>query len=268
MLRKADVFLHNLAPGALVKRGFGGDALRAKAYDFLIQAEAGLCAVTGTEDHPSRVGVSITDLSAGLTAFSAILRALIQRGRTGIGIDLSISMFDVIADWMNMPLLGHRYFGPAPQRLGLTHTFVAPYGAFEALDGVVMISIQNNREFKTFCDTILSQPELATDPRFEDNPDRVENRDALTTIINTSFGRRTREALILELETAKIACARLNEVADLSEHPFLRNQDVMVGGESVSIADLPVRTDTGRQEKVPALGEHTAAVKAEFGSDA
>ena len=287
ILRKADVFLHNLAPNALAKRGYSGEALRVdnpglitceitgygtegaaakrKAYDFLIQAEAGLCAVTGTADQPSRVGVSITDLSAGLTAFSAILRALIQRGHTGVGVDLSISMFDVIADWMNMPLLGHRYFGPAPQRLGLTHTFVAPYGAFEASDGVVMISIQNNREFATFCEAILGQQHLSGDPRFADNPDRVENRDALTAIINNVFGKRTREALIEDLETAKIACARLNEVADLSDHTFLRNQEVTIGGTVVSIADLPVQTNNPRRTKAPTLGEHTAQINTEFG---
>ena len=287
MLCKADVFLHNLAPGALARRGFGGEDLRAdnpglitceitgygnsgpaarkKAYDFLIQAEAGLCSVTGTADSPARVGVSITDLSAGLTAFSAILRALIQRGRTGQGIDLSISMFDVIADWMNMPLLGYRYFGPAPQRLGLTHTFVAPYGAFEAADGVVMISIQNNREFAVFCDGILGQPGLASDPRFGDNPDRVSNRDALTDIINAVFRKRSRHDLIDALEGAKIACARLNEVSDLSEHEFLRNLPLEFAGQTVSVADLPVRSDAGRRAHVPERGEHTARIRSEFG---
>ena len=287
MLCEADVFVHNLAPGALARRGFSGEALRQdnpglitceitgygsdgdaakkKAYDFLIQAEAGLCAVTGTPDSPARVGVSITDLSAGLTAFSAILRALIQRGRTREGIDLSVSMFDVIADWMNMPLMAHRYFGPAPQRLGLTHTFVAPYGAFEAADGIVMISIQNNREFRTFCDTILSQPELADDPRFADNPDRVANREALTAIINEVFGRSDRDTLIVRLDAARIACARLSEVSDLSDHAFLRNMDVSVGGRTISIADLPVQTDAGRRHDVPALGQHTTAIHAEFG---
>ena len=286
ILCQADVFLHNLAPGALEKRGFGGEALRAenpglitcditgygrdgaaakkKAYDFLIQAEAGLCAVTGTEDSPSRVGVSITDLSAGLTAFSAILRALIQRGRTGEGLDLSVSMFDVIADWMNMPLMAHRYFGPAPQRLGLTHTFVAPYGAFEAADGVVMISIQNNREFRSFCDEILGQAGLADDPRFADNPDRVANRDALTEIINSVFRRAKRADLIARLEGAQIACARLNEVADLSEHDFLRNLSVRFGGMEISVADLPIQTDVPRRADVPALGEHGDALRAEF----
>ena len=286
MLREADIFLHNLAPGALARRGFGGDALRAhnpglitceitgygaegdaakkKAYDFLIQAEAGLCAVTGTPDSPARVGVSITDLSAGLTAFSAILRALIQRGRTGQGVDLSVSMFDVIADWMNMPLMAHRYFGPAPQRLGLTHTFVAPYGAFGAADGVVMISIQNDREFRTFCDAILGQPDLADDPRFAENPDRVAHRDALTAIIDDAFRQHDRDTLIDRLDAARIACARLNEVADLSDHPFLRNAGVRIAGQMISIADLPVRTDTPRRIDVPALGEHTCSIRAEF----
>lgn len=287
MLRRADVFLHNLAPGALARRGFGGDALREanpglitceitgygsegeaakkKAYDFLIQAEAGLCAVTGSEDSPARVGVSITDLSAGLTAFSAILRALIQRGRTGQGVDLSISMFDVIADWMNMPLMAHRYFGPAPQRLGLTHTFVAPYGAFEASDGVVLISIQNNREFRVFCDRILGDGTLADDARFADNPDRVANRDDLTALINAAFGRYDRDALIARLDAAKIACARLSDLSDLSEHEFLRNLSLRFGGTDVSVADLPVKTDAPRRVDVPSLGEHTDAIRAEFG---
>ena len=286
MLQKADVFLHNLAPGTLGRRGFDGDSLRAnnsalftceitgygnegdaakkKAYDFLIQAEAGLCAVTGTADHPSRVGISITDLSAGLTAFSAILRALIQRGRTGVGTDLSISMFDVIADWMNMPLMAHRYFGPAPQRLGLTHTFVAPYGAFETADGIVLISIQNNREFRAFCEAILEEPILADDPRFADNPDRVENRTALTALINDVFGRYSRGALIAKLDSAKIACARLSELADLSGHDFLRNMTVRFGGTDISIADLPIQSDTPRRAEVPSLNQHADTIRAEF----
>ena len=287
MLSRADVFLHNLAPGSLERRGFSGAALRRanpalisceitgygrsdaamkkKAYDFLIQAEAGLCSVTGTADHPARVGVSITDLSAGLTAFSAILRALIQRGRTGEGIDLSISMFDVISDWMNMPLMAHRYFGPAPQRLGLTHTFVAPYGAFEAADGIVMLSIQNNREFRVFCAAILNQAGLADDPRFADNPDRVKNRKALTAIINEAFQDKVQAALIERLEEARIACSRFNDLEQLSEHPFLRNLGLEFGGQTVQVADLPVQIDGERRLVVPALGEHTDTLRAEFG---
>lgn len=287
MLRQADIFLHNLAPGSLDRRGFGGAALRAenpglitcdisgygnegvaatkKAYDFLIQAESGICAVTGTKESPSRVGISICDIGSGLTAFSAILRALIQRGRTGQGVDLSISMFDVMADWMNMPLMAHRYFGPAPQRLGLTHSFVAPYGAFGASDGQVLISIQNNREWAVFCDAILEQPELAQDARFADNPDRVANREALTAIINAVFGQFDTDDLLARLGTARIACARLSSVEDLSEHEFLRNLDLNFGGTRVSVADLPVKSDAKRAPLVPAIGEHTARIKQEFG---
>lgn len=287
MLRQADIFLHNLAPGALDRRGFGGPALREhnpglitcdisgygtegeaakkKAYDFLVQAESGICAVTGTEDHPSRVGISVCDIGSGLTAFSAILRALIQRGRTGQGVDLSIAMFDVMADWMNMPLMAHRYFGPAPQRLGLTHTFVAPYGAFEAADGQVLISIQNNREWRGFCEAILNRPALADDPRFADNPDRVANKPALTSIINAVFGRYDTADLLDRLGAARIACARLSSVADLSDHAYLRNLDLTFGGYRVSVADLPIRSDTPRPATVPALGEHSARIRQEFG---
>jgi len=290
MLRDADVFLHNLAPGALDRRGFGGEGLRThnpglitcdisgygnrgaaaqkKAYDFLVQAEAGICAVTGTAQNPARVGISICDIGSGLTAFSAILRALIQRGRTGQGIDLSIAMFDVMADWMNMPLMAHRYFGPAPQRLGLTHSFVAPYGAFGAADGQVLISIQNNREWAVFCEAILGRPDLARDARFADNPDRVANREALTAIIDAAFGQVDTDTLLARLGTARIACARLSSVADLSEHEFLRNLALTFGGVPLSVADLPVRTDAPRPPHVPSLGEHTARIRQEFGGDA
>ena len=287
MLSEADVFLNNLAPGALERRGFGGEALRAenrgliccdisgygnegkaaqkKAYDFLVQAESGICAVTGTEESPSRVGVSLCDIGSGLTAFSGILRALIQRGRTGEGVDLSISMFDVMADWMNMPLMGHRYFGPAPQRLGLTHSFVAPYGAFDAADGQVLISIQNNREWRGFCETILEQPELADDARFADNPDRVANRDELTAIINAVFSQFDTDALLTKLDASRIACARLSSVADLSDHAFLRNLDLRFGGAEVSVADIPIRSDSARAIEVPGIGQHTAQIRSEFG---
>ena len=176
-------------------------------------------------------------------------------------------MFDVIADWMNMPLMAHRYFGPTPQRLGLTHTFVAPYGAFESADGVVLISIQNNREFRTFCETILEQPGLADDARFAENPDRVTNRDELTSIINETFGRYQRDALIAMLDDAKIACARLSDLADLSDHAFLRNMTVKFGGSEISIADLPVQSDANRRTDVPTLGQHSDSIRSEFGEE-
>ena len=193
LVLNADIFLHNLAPGALERRGFGGEALRQqnprlitcqisgygdhgpaqklKAYDTLVQAESGICSVTGTEEQPSRAGISVCDIATGLTAFSAILRALIQRGKTGTGIDLSISMFDVMADWMNMPLLVQRYLGKTPARTGLTHPVIAPYGPYAtAGDSQIMIAMQNDREWRNFCETVLGRAELGTDPGLPTTP--------------------------------------------------------------------------------------------------
>ncbi len=288
MLRKADVFVSNLAPGAVARMGLSGEDLRAenaglisvtlsgygedgdaaqkKAYDFLVQGETGVCSVTGTPEQPSRVGVSVTDLSTGLTAYSAVLRALIKRGITGLGMDIKLSMFDVVADWMNMPLLQHRYTGGAPKRSGLQHSFVAPYGAFTCGDGKkVLLSIQNNREFAAFCEQVLGQPELATDSRFEQNPDRYANRAVLDDIVNAVFAKMSQGDVVAALDTARIANAKLNDVADLSEHPFLKNAQGVIGGAHVEMAALPVRTKNGTKNAVPDLGQHTQAVKAEFG---
>jgi formyl-CoA transferase len=247
--------------------GYGedGDAAQKKAYDFLVQGETGVCSVTGTPDHPARVGVSETDLSTGLTAYSAVLRALIKRGVTGRGMDIKLSMFDVVADWMNMPLLQHRYTGGAPKRSGLQHSFVAPYGAFMCGDGKqVLLSIQNNREFAAFCDQVLGQAELATDARFAQNPDRFANRAVLDEIVNGVFSDMTQDAVIAALDGARIANAKLNDVADLSEHPFLRNAIAMFGETEVEMAALPVRTAGGDGGDVPKLGAHTEQIRFEF----
>ena len=287
MLGKADVLVSNLAPGALGRMGLVGADLRQqnpglitcavtgygetgeaatkKAYDFLVQGESGICSVTGTEDSPSRVGVSITDISTGMTAFSAILRALIQRGRTGEGIDISISMFDVMADWMNMPLMAHRYSGGAPKRMGLKHTFVAPYGAFACGDGgQVLLSVQSNREFRSFCAIVLTDTALADDPRFVDNPDRFANRDTLNGMIDNVFGELTAEQVLNRLDDANIANARLNSVADLSEHKFLRNQKALIGESQISMAALPVQTKGEAPYRVPDIGQHSVAIRKEF----
>lgn len=287
ILADADILLSNLAPGSLNKRGFSGDRLREenprlitcsitgygddgpfaskKAYDFLVQAESGVCAVTGTEEEPARVGVSITDISTGLTAFSAILRALLQRGRTGVGIDINLSMFDVMADWMNMPLMGHRYFGGAPARSGLTHSFVAPYGAFSTGDGgQILLSVQNNREWASLCRNVLERPDLVDDPRFAENADRYANREELADIINGCFGAFKRGEIIDRLDTARIANARLNSVSDLSEHVLLKNQSVRFGDAEISVADLPVRIDADRCSDVPMLDEHGEAIRRQF----
>lgn len=291
MLEQADVFLSNLAPGAVARMGLDGPTLRAanpglitctltgygetgpgadkKAYDFLVQAEAGICAVTGTPDDPARVGVSLTDLSTGLTAFSAILRALIQRGRTGVGVDLSVAMFDVMADWMNMPLMQHRYCGGAPVRAGLQHGFVAPYGAFACGDGgQVLLSIQNNREWVVFCCDVLGQPDLTHDPRFADNPVRFANRDALNKAIEMVFAGLDTGTVQARLDQGRIANARLNAVADLSVHPVLREAPAQIGATRLSMAALPVQTVQGTASQVPDVGAHSTALRQEFAPDA
>ena len=287
MLEKADVFLHNLAPGALARRGFGGDALREhnpglitceingygssgpgarkKAYDFLVQAESGICAINGTREQPARVGISICDIASGQTAFSSILRALIQRGRTGTGIDISIAMFDVMADFMNFPLLAHRYLGGAPERMGLTHALIAPYGAYRVKgDGQILIAIQSDREWCTFCDAVLGQPELGQDPRFVNNTERVRHRDVMDKIINAVFGRYDIDEITQFLDDAQIACGRLSSVEDLADHALIRNQVADFDGVEVSMADLPVVTDGVRPTVVPVLDQHGSSIRKEF----
>ncbi len=287
MLKHADVFLHNLAPGALTRRGFGGETLREhnpglitceingygssgpgatkKAYDFLVQAESGICAINGTQEQPARVGISICDIASGQTAFSSILRALIQRGRTGTGVDISIAMFDVMADFMNFPLLAHRYLGGAPQRMGLTHPLIAPYGAYTVKDGShILIAIQNDREWCSFCDAILGQPELGADARFVNNTERVKHRKAMDEIINGMFGRHSADQMGQLLDDAKIANACLSSVEDLSSHQLIRNLVADFGGTKVNMADLPVVTDGERPTLVPLLDQHGESVRSEF----
>ena len=286
IIARADVFLSNLAPGSLERRGFAGADLRKhnpelitcsitgygaeegagrKAYDFLVQGESGICAVTGTEEAPARVGVPITDLSTGLTAHSAILRALIRRAKTGTGAELSVSMFDVMADWMNMALIGHRHLGGAPARSGLTHTFISPYGAYATGDGgQVLLSIQNNREWAAFCREVISRPELVEDVRFADNADRFANRSVLEELITASFSGLTTGEVVQRLDGARIANARLNSVAELSEHSLLRNLTIRFGSAEVEVADLPVPGQGTRHTDAPVLDQHGAAIRTEF----
>jgi len=289
MLEKADVFLHNLAPGSLARRGFSGDALREhnpglitceingygslgpgarkKAYDFLVQAESGICAINGTREQPARVGISICDIASGQTAFSSILRALIQRGRTGAGIDISIAMFDVMADFMNFPLLAHRYLGGAPERMGLTHALIAPYGAYQVKgDAQILIAIQSDREWCVFCDAVLGQPELGQDTRFVNNTERVRHRDVMDEIINAVFGRYDIDEITQLLDNAQIACGRLSSVEDLSDHELIRNQVADFDGVEVRMADLPVVTEGARPTAVPVLDQHGPSIRKEFSS--
>ena len=287
MLARADIMLSNLAPGALTRLGLhadelrsqnaglitcsisgygeSGDAAKKKAYDFLVQAESALCSVTGGPDEPARVGISIADISTGLTAYSAILRAMIQRGKTGTGIDIKLSMFDVMADWMNMPLLAHRYMGGAPARLGLKHSFVAPYGAFTCGDGgMLLLSIQSNREFTAFCQQVLQQPDLSTDDRFSNNSNRYVHRIALDDIIHQCFAQHSLNDVLSLLDNANIANARLNSVADLSEHPFLQQAGARIGTAEVSMAALPLQQSPESMTSVPAIDENGDAIRREF----
>ena len=287
MLKIADIFISNLAPGAVSRMGLDSDTLRKgnpglitckisgygetgpaaqkKAYDFLVQGEVGLCSVTGTEDTPSRVGVSITDLSTGLTAFSGILRALLKRGKNGMGTDLNISMFDVMADWMNMPLLAHRYMGGAPQRTGLQHSFIAPYGAFTCKSGKqVLLSIQNNREWAAFCKIVLDKVDLIKDVRFHNNAERYKNRILLDQIVNEAFSQIDVKKVVEKLDAAKIANATLNSIADLSDHPFLNNSSAKIGETEVCMAALPLGNKSDSPVPVPRLGEHSDLLRSEF----
>jgi crotonobetainyl-CoA:carnitine CoA-transferase CaiB-like acyl-CoA transferase len=288
LVGRADVFIQNLAPGAASRAGFDPEALRRahprlvvcsisgygesgpyrdmKAYDLLIQSETGLAEITGPPEAPGRVGVSISDLTAGLNAYAGILEALLRRARTGAGAHVEVSLFDATAELMAVPLLHHDYGGRAPRRAGLAHPSIAPYGAFVCADGKkIVISIQNEREWVRLCAAVLESPALATDPRFADNEARIANRPALDGLVAEIFARYPREALAERLFAAGIAFGRLNSVADFSAHPHLDRVEVPTPGGDVSMPTPPggLAAPPGR---VPALGEHTEAVRREFAS--
>ncbi len=293
IIAKADVFLQNLAPGAAARAGFGAAELRAhhprlitcdisgygetgayrdmKAYDLLVQCESGLASVTGTPEAPGRVGVSVCDIGAGLNAYAAIVEALYARERTGRGAGIAISLFDGLADWMNVPLLHHELAGKAPPRTGISHPMIAPYGAYPVGDGgTIVIAIQNEREWARFCAHVLRQPELATDPRFDDHPARIANRAAMDAEIIACFAGHDRGSLAAVLREAAIAFGRLNDVAALAEHSQLRRVTVETEQGPVSLVAPPAQHagDDGALGPVPALGAHNAAIRAEFADQA
>ena len=287
MIARADVFVQNLKPGAVDKLGFpiarlrrqhprlicctisgfgdSGPYARRKAYDLLIQAESGLASITGTTE-PSRVGVSVVDIAAGMNAYQAILEALIARQRSGEGTELSVSMFDAMADWMAVPLI-QQEGGKPPQRLGLAHTSIAPYGAFRSRDGVdILIAIQNDREWRVLAATVLDDAALANDPAFATNVERMKRRAATDGRVAAKFGTLDAKILIQKLADADVAFARVNTPADLAHHPHLRRITVGTPSGPVSYpAPAEQRTSTSRHYgPVPALGEHTEKVRAEF----
>src|SRR5712675_1238231 len=279
LIAGADVFLQNLKPGSMDKLGFARERLRKdypklicctitgygddgpyahrKAYDMLIQAESGLASITGGPEGPSRVGMSVVDVSTGATAHAAILEALIARGRTGKGADIRISMFDVMADWLTVPLLNAED-GKPPQRMGLAHPSIAPYGVFRSKDGKdILISIQSEREWKKLCADVLDQPDLPNDPRFANMVERVRNRQLTDKTVGDSFAKLAREELLKKLADADIAFAEVNTMADLAVHPHLRRIEVDTPNGKVTYA-APAAIFVGEPRHygaVPGIGE-------------
>ncbi|MFO1169890.1 MAG: CaiB/BaiF CoA-transferase family protein [Hyphomicrobiaceae bacterium] len=289
MIAKADVFIQNLKSGSIEKLGFGSAALRErfprlitcditgfggsgayahlKAYDLIVQAETGLCSITGTEQGPARVGVSVCDIAAGMTALNAILQALLRRERTGLGARIEVSLFDAIADWMNVPVLQHDHSSYHTSRAGVQHPSLAPYGAYRCGDGKdVIFSVQNDREWVSFCEKFLKRPELTRQPGFADNMQRLENRRALDEIVMARFGALSSEAAMLELEAAGLAYGRLNTVADVARHPHLRRVPVPTpGGDIEMIAPAAiVDAEVPQLGPVPERGAHSDRLRLEF----
>jgi itaconate CoA-transferase len=288
MLARADVFVQNLKPGAIAKLGFPIDHLRRanprliicsisgygedgpyagrKAYDMLIQAESGLASITGGPEAPARVGVSVCDIAAGMNAYEAILEALIQRGRTGEGAAISISMFDAMADWMATPLIQYEG-GMPPKRIGLAHTSIAPYGVFKTKEGAdILISIQSDREWRVLAERVLGDRALAADPNFATNVERVKRRADTDGRVQVVFGATDEAPLTRKLAAADIAFARVNDTALLAAHPHLRRIDVATPSGKVSYPAPAARRDSEprRFGAVPALGEHSESIRAEF----
>jgi len=296
LVSRADVFLHNLAPGAMGRLGLGSAALRQqhprlviceisgygatgpyrdkKAYDLLVQSEAGLVSITGTPETPSKVGISVADIAAGMYAFSSILAALVRRATTGTGALLDISMFDALAEWMGYATYYTAYGGTPLPRTGARHAAIAPYGPYTAGDGhVVYLGLQNEREWARFCAEVLDRPELATDSRFSSNAARVEHHDQLEAIIVRAFAEKTAQQVVDSLEAAQIANARMNTVSEFIEHPQLAARekwqqiDSPVGPLRALMPPFGFDDVQPRMGPIPALGEHTDKILTELGFD-
>ena len=289
MLSKADVFIQNLMPGALDRlgvsmadlqqadprlitcdiSGYGasGPFAQMKAYDFLVQAEVGLAQITGAPEEPGRVGVSICDIAAGMTAHAAILQALVARAKTGEGRAIEVSLFHALADWMNVPYLQHHYGGREIRRPGLHHPTIAPYGAYRCGDDrMLLISIQNEREWLRLCGDVLDQPDLPQNPKFDSNVRRVENRASLDAIMNGVFSQYSIDKIAEKLQAAQIAFGRLNDMDVFTQHPQNRFVSVRTSSGDVQLLSpgAIVNGILPRLGDVPDLGQHSAAIRAEF----
>ncbi|MFM1989784.1 MAG: hypothetical protein RJA99_2741 [Pseudomonadota bacterium] len=294
LIDRADVLVQNLAPGAAARLGLSYDALAdrhprlivcdvsgygadgpdrdRKAYDLLIQGESGFLSVTGTADEPAKAGCSIADISAGMAAYSSILAALLQRGRTGRGCRIDVSMLESMTEWMSFPLYYAMDGAPPPARTGASHATIQPYGPFPVGDGgTVLLGVQNEREWSAFCTKVLRRPELAADPRFDAGPTRNANRAALRDAIVAAFAPLTTAEVIARLDDAQIANARVNRMGEVWSHRQLhaRGRFVEIGTPAGPVPALlpPGSTDAweARMDPVPALGEHTDAILRELG---
>ena len=289
MISKADIFIQNLMPGALERLGISTADLRStdprlitcdisgygsegpfqkmKAYDFLVQAEVGLAEITGAPEQPGRVGVSICDIAAGMTAHQAILQALYARSCNGKGRGIEVSLFHALADWMNVPYIQSQYGGREIRRPGLHHPTIAPYGAYRCGDGrQLLLSIQNEREWQRLCSDVLEQPELPTNPKFSSNVNRVTNRTDLDAILNAAFGADPIDTVAAKLQAAQIAFGRLNDMDEFAKHPQNRFVSVRTSGGEMQIL-APGAVVNGMLlplGDVPDLGANTATIREEF----
>jgi itaconate CoA-transferase len=297
MIRSADVFVQNLAPGATARLGLEADALRVtqpaliacsisgygpegpyqekKAYDLLVQCETGLLSVTGSPDEPAKAGISIADIAAGMYTFSGVLAALYDRERTGEGTRLDVAMIDALGEWMSQPYLYAHYSGFAPPRAGPRHASIAPYGPYRAGDGqTVFIGVQNEREWEAFCDDVLGDPHIAREDRFASNSRRVAHNAELTPLIERALASFTADQVATKLDRVGIAAARLRTMSEFGDHPQLHARDRWREVESPVgpvRSLLPPLHLSGREPAmgpIPSLGQHTQAVRAEFAKHA
>jgi itaconate CoA-transferase len=294
LLERADVVIQNLAPGAARRLGLGAESLlpkypklivcdisgygdngpyaSRKAYDLLVQAEAGVLAVTGTADTPSKVGISVADIAAGMYAYSGILTALYQREKSGKGTRIEVTMLEALADWMGYPLYYTHFGGTAPARTGPDHATIVPYGLYQTGDGKsIMLGLQNEREWAVFCERVLLRPKLAQDTRFGSNSKRADNRSEINALIAEVFATLTTGQLIERLDAAGIANARMNTPNEVWEHPQLkardrwREMDSPVGALATLLPPVTMPDAAPRIDAVPALGEHTELILSELG---
>ena len=293
LLARADVFMQNLAPGATDRLGLSAPVLRAnnprlivcnvsgygtsgpyaakKAYDLLVQSEVGVVSITGTDETPCRVGISIADIAAGMYAYSGVLTALLRRGATGEGTTIEVSLFDALAEWMGFPIYHTAYTSRELRRSGPNHASIAPYGPFRTLDGHIYLAVQNAREWSRFCSHVLGRPDIENDERVRTNERRVQNRPVLRALIEDVFSGQTSDDVVARLETAQIAYARMNSVQEFLDHPQLtaRSRWTEIGSEVGTLRALPppvvMENVQPTMGDVPSLGQHTAAILEELG---